>query len=1326
MTNKKFKLAAMSLALTACVAASPLAANAESAGTEATSSAPAAETSADETKQESTDESKQESTNESKQESTDESKQESTDESKQESTDETKQESTDESKQESTDETKQESTDETEQESTDETKQESTDESKQESTDETKQESTDETKQESTDETKQESTDESKQESTDESKQESTDESKQESTDESKQDSADETKQESTDESKQESTDESKQEAADKNEQNPADETKPEVAVENKALAAAPVAKAPVLMTAALAKAPAAPTAPAEENTAAEDVATLNGKGYKSFDEAVSKANDGDTIEVIKDATSTGIDLRNKKLTIKGKTVTTTTDSGTEEKTTVKPKLKFVAKEGKSQIAGITLWGSDLTFQNMDVDMTGASSTTYNKWNAVCMSDNAALTLNNTDLSMDGKDLDASAQGIYMAGRGRNELNVDDHSTLTINNYYNAIAWDGVADNNKGSTYFINITDGSTFTADGNDAGIIGRESLDVLVDNSTLTVTNCTGRSGFNGADVKIVNGSTANISGNHEGYGIHANDLLVENSTLTANNNGYGGIRITGKGEFTNSTVTVTGTEEKGNASVEIACGIANETRTGPLNGSLSVRNSTLNISDNKATGIACRTSKNGQFHSSLTIDDASRVTIQNNNATPKNDFNANGDIGGGLRIEAGSTAVLGRSTVINNNTAKSGGGVYTKGGKVTINNSTITENKATGNGGGICAEDNSTVTVVGGEISSNTSTGVEQTASGGGGLYTNNSTVTLDKVTITDNKAITDPRNDGGGVLAVGSNLTITGSTITENTAPDCGGGLFLSHTNANITGSTIEGNQATYGAGVYLNDSPDVAEADCTGSHTHNIIGTKINHNTASSIGGGMYVGTKSNVTLTGSTLDGNATTDKTGGQGGAIVAYGAGDITLDSTTITNNDAAVGGGLFSLGVAVSDTHITLRNNTKFTGNTAASGAGIYLMRSSGNNILLELSDSAIDNNIASDWGGGIFAYNGAEVKANNTSISNNKGGNAGGLLVWNNSSAELSNGSKVSGNTATNGNGGGVYAINGTVTATDCDISDNDAGQYNGGGICAQNSTLTLEKNTLNRNKSKSGGAIWMNASDAALTGNTITHNTATGNGGGIYGEQRATIDLRTGALYNNHAGTAGDDIYLNNTTLILRPVGDDWILDDCGHPIDGWYLDGKDARWDADSQKKFVTNLDALLEGTDYEIEKGEDGCYIITIGSNALALKAAHDAPPTPEPDPDGPDTPNPNPNPKPEPKPGPDTPVTPEDPQLPPVQDARADTPDSPVLPANPTNPAVQDAHALPQTGTSLFAALAMALSGFALTIAGAWASLLGKNSRH
>ena len=778
MTNKKFKLAAMSLALTACVAASPLAANAESAGTEATSSTPAVETPAP------TAEPSAENAP---------------------------------------------------------------------TTNETKQESTGETKQESTGETKQESTDESKKESADEAKQESTGESK----------------------------------------QNPADETKPEVAVENKALAEAPAAKAPVLMTAALAPAPAAPTTPMEEDT----VATINGQGYKSFDEAVNAAQSGDTIEVIKDATSTGIDLRDKKLTIKGKTVTTT-DSGTEEKATVKPKLKFVAKEGQSQIAGITLWGSDLTFQNMDVDMTGASATTNHKWNAVCMSGDAALTLKSTDLSMNGKDLDErkdqeilKPQGIYMAGCGRNELNVDDHSTLTINNYYNAIAWDGVG--NEDSIYYINIKNGSTFTADGNEAGIVGLESLDVLVEDSTMTITNCRarypdktdnrvlpneheGRSGLNGADVTITR-SNVTISGCEQGYGIHTRDLHVENSTLTTDNNGYSSIFITGKGEFINSTINARGNTGLGNDTIEITR-YRNETGKGYHYGSLKVTNSTLNITNNNATGIRCN-------FGDLNIDDASRVTVQYNKATDNNGYNSLYGLGGGLVVRRGTTAKLGANTTINNNSA-------------------------------------------------------------------------------------------------------------------------------------------------------------------------------------------------------------------------------------------------------------------------ALEGADIFI----------------------------------------------------------------------------------------------------------------------------------QPGGTLTFSVGNAGI----------------------------------------GD---------ILNKGPEDA---DCGHKIDGWYIDANGSRWnfdaDADSAQAFLDSLDELPEGVTVNYDSST-GLYTITVAKTAedgFALKAAHAELPAPTPDPDGPDTPTPNPNPKPEPKPGPDTPVTPEDPQLPPVQDARADTPDSPVLPSSPTNPAVQDAHALPQTGTSLFAALAMALSGFALTIAGAWASLLGKNSRH
>jgi len=68
---------------------------------------------------------------------------------------------------------------------------------------------------------------------------------------------------------------------------------------------------------------------------------------------------------------------------------------------------------------------------------------------------------------------------------------------------------------------------------------------------------------------------------------------------------------------------------------------------------------------------------------------------------------------------------------------------------------------------------------------------------------------------------------------------------------------------------------------------------------------------------------------------------------------------------------------------------------------------------------------------------------------------------------------------------------------------------------------------------------------------------------------------------------------------------------------------------------------------------------------------------------------------------------------------VTPETPELPPVQDATPDdaAPETPVLPSDVVLPAVQDA--LPQTGVNWMAALGMAFSGMLLTIAGAFASL-------
>ena len=288
-------------------------------------------------------------------------------------------------------------------------------------------------------------------------------------------------------------------------------------------------------MTAALAKAPAAPTTPMEEDT----VATITGQdgkttGYTSFDEAVKAAQSGDTIKVTKDTETDGMDLK-KNLTIQGvtKTTTKTKDDGTVEETTVKPKLTF-----KKQ--GIALWGTDLTFKDMQVKMEGVGSTPYTAeygWahSSICSSGNSTLTLDKTDMVMDGTNAGSGIYAIYFTGN--DVLDVKNSSTLTINDYsMNALTWDG-----GDGGYNCNITGGSTFTSDHNRSGFTG--SFYVTVDNSDVNVINSTGN-GSNGSYFTIKNESDV-LFDNNGNWGISAWRIDMSNdSTLTATNNGYSGI--------------------------------------------------------------------------------------------------------------------------------------------------------------------------------------------------------------------------------------------------------------------------------------------------------------------------------------------------------------------------------------------------------------------------------------------------------------------------------------------------------------------------------------------------------------------------------------------------------------------------------------------------------------------------------------------------------------------------------------------------------------------------------------------------------------
>lgn len=454
---------------------------------------------------------------------------------------------------------------------------------------------------------------------------------------------------------------------------------------------------------------------------------------------------------------------------------------------------------------------------------------------------------------------------------------------------------------------------------------------------------------------------------------------------------------------------------------------------------------------------------------------------------------------------------------------------------------------------------------------------------------------------------------------------------------------------------------------------------------TGTITVDLSGKKADgsRGTVEIVNGTITGGTESGVKITGAegseillkdlTITGNR--NDTSGYGGGGVCADSGDLTIDHCRITDNTAANGSGG---GVSMGGKH----------GGTVE-------------NASLTIKDSVISGNTSTAQGGGVYAA----VTDGSVSIT----------------------GSTLSGNSATAQGGGISVSTSGStdVTLSGNTILENTAGQH-GGGIYIRNS---MPNRTI-------AGSVTNTVEQEVLDiGSTvvISGNTAGQLGGGIYADNGVTVRL-AGYLLNNHAGTAGADLYLtagsaedkNRNVLILRRVSkdDDWTLVDCGHTIDG-DEDGNN-RWNADATvdadgneiPKFIMNLDTLLDGSDYTILQDENGDYVITVSGKALALKAAHAVIP-PEPTPDPEPTPGPNSTPDPEP-----TPITPETPESPEVPEAPGETPVTPI--STPTQTVAPSGTHLPQTGTSLFAALAMALSGIALTAAGAWASLTGRRCRH
>jgi fibronectin-binding autotransporter adhesin len=288
--------------------------------------------------------------------------------------------------------------------------------------------------------------------------------------------------------------------------------------------------------------------------------------------------------------------------------------------------------------------------------------------------------------------------------------------------------------------------------------------------------------------------------------------------------------------------------------------------------------------------------------------------------------------------------------------------------------------------------------------------------------------------------------------------GDNLTITGGTVANGS----GGGIMVDNasnqltlTDVNVVGNSALGASYGDGGGVYAAGSVTLNNSN---------IGTIIDPNVATQMGGGLWVG--KNATLNGSTVAGNSAN---AGGGGIFADYGTVTVTAGSTVRGNSSTPGVGG----GISVATGEVVVSGASHVDDNTAWDCGGIMV----GNvptdatpvtDVAVSVTgDSTVNGNSSTAGsrqnatflgGGGISVVSFGNIDIDDSQVDNNStvGMYSGGVLVGI-GDVTVSGGSQVDGN-SNNGPGGGIAAnFGGVVTVTGNSQVNNNTGGALGGGI-----------------------------------------------------------------------------------------------------------------------------------------------------------------------------------------------------------------------------------------------------------------------------
>lgn len=344
--------------------------------------------------------------------------------------------------------------------------------------------------------------------------------------------------------------------------------------------------------------------------------------------------------------------------------------------------------------------------------------------------------------------------------------NIDFTKTLTINRNLTFIADGPVTFTSKNQRHF-NIPSGK----------------------NITLTFEDVTLDGDSKGGGIEVKSGATFTTEGANiqnckaeKGGAVYAyNSNIIIKGSMISHNTATGGATVGGGGLYAEN-----------NSTVEISDSKFYENESYYYGGGLGVFNSRLTIDDGSEIkeNRVNRDRSGGNGSGGGIYVNKSTATIQDsvvsNNSSPWS--------GCGVYVfpsndnAASSSLTVKNSEISHNKGGEQGGGIMAWGNKgqviVNVIDSNIIDNEVTTRGGGLCTLEDNTITIKNSVVSDNQ-------AKFGGGIYANGSSVTMESGEISGNKAT---GSNGGGIFSDGSTVTMKAGEISGNMAVNDGGGIY----------------------------------------------------------------------------------------------------------------------------------------------------------------------------------------------------------------------------------------------------------------------------------------------------------------------------------------------------------------------------------------------------------------------------------------------------------------------------------------------------------------------------------------------------